>query len=79
MYHRWPEPTREPFPSLRQPFVKAPEKTIAELVTEKTAKTGERVSIRRFTRYALSEGLQKKQEDFAAEVSAQVAAAQPKA
>lgn len=38
---------------LDQPFVKAPEKTIRELVTEQIAKTGENIQIRRFVRYQL--------------------------
>ena len=54
---------------LDQPFVKAPEKTVAELVTEKTAKTGERVAIRRFTRYKMGEGLERRNEDFGSEVA----------
>jgi len=38
---------------LDQPFVKIPEKSIKELITEKIAKTGENVQIRRFVRYQL--------------------------
>src|SRR5678815_2527036 len=38
---------------LDQPFVKAPEKTVAELVVDKVAKTGERIAVRRFTRYKI--------------------------
>jgi elongation factor Ts len=38
---------------LDQPFVKIPEKTIRELVTEQIAKTGENIQIRRFVRYQL--------------------------
>ncbi len=52
-----------------QPFVKAPEKTIGELVTEKTAKTGERIAVRRFTRYKMGEGLQRRDDDFGGEVA----------
>jgi elongation factor Ts len=52
-----------------QPFVKAPEKTIGELVTEKTAKTGERVAVRRFTRYKMGEGLERRDDDFGNEVA----------
>ena len=52
-----------------QPFVKAPEKTVAELVTEKVAKTGERITIRRFTRYKMGEGLDRRTEDFGSEVA----------
>jgi elongation factor Ts len=54
---------------LDQPFVKAPEKTVGELVTEKVAKTGERISVRRFTRYKMGEGLEKRSEDFGGEVA----------
>src|SRR5918911_2160837 len=54
---------------LDQPFVKAPEKTVDELVTEKTAKTGERIAIRRFTRYKMGEGLERRSEDFGSEVA----------
>ena len=39
---------------LDQPFVKAPEKTVGELVTEKVAKTGERIAVRRI--HALQDG-----------------------
>jgi elongation factor Ts len=52
-----------------QPFVKAPEKTVGELVTEKTAKTGERIAVRRFARYKMGEGLEKRSEDFGSEVA----------
>ncbi len=52
-----------------QPFVKDPSKTIGELVTEKIAAIKENISIRRFTRYKLGEGIEKKQDDFAAEVA----------
>ena len=54
---------------LDQPFVKAPEKTINELLTEKVAKTGERITVRRFTRYKMGEGLAKRDDDFASEVA----------
>jgi elongation factor Ts len=36
-----------------QPFVKQPEKTVKEILTEKIAKTGENIQIRRFIRYQL--------------------------
>jgi len=38
---------------LDQPFVKVPEKTIKEILTEKIAKTGENMQVRRFVRYQL--------------------------
>ena len=52
-----------------QPFVKAPEKTVGELVTEKVSKTGERIAVRRFTRYKMGEGLERRNEDFGGEVA----------
>ncbi len=52
-----------------QPFVKAPEKTVGELVTEKVAKTGERITVRRFTRYKMGEGLDRRSDDFGSEVA----------
>ena len=61
---------------LEQKFVKDDKKTIEQLQNELVAKLGENIKIRRFTRYELGEGLEKKSEDFAAEVAAQVAAAQ---
>jgi elongation factor Ts len=54
---------------LDQPFVKDSAKTVAELVTEKIAKTGEKITIRRFTRYKMGEGLERKEEDFGSEVA----------
>jgi len=52
-----------------QPFVKDSAKTVGDLVTEKSAKTGERISIRRFTRYKMGEGLEKRTDDFGGEVA----------
>jgi len=52
-----------------QPFVKAPEKTVGELVTEKISKTGERIAVRRFTRYKMGEGLERRVDDFGGEVA----------
>lgn len=54
---------------LDQPFVKDPAKTVGELVTEKVAKTGERIAIRRFTRYKMGEGLERRDDDFGGEVA----------
>ena len=55
---------------LDQPFVKDPAKTVNELLTEKIAKTGERITVRRFSRYKMGEGLQKRADDFGGEVAA---------
>ena len=58
---------------LEQKFVKDDKKTVEEVQREMVAKLGENIKIRRFVRYELGEGLEKKQENFAAEVAAQVA------
>ena len=57
---------------LDQPFVKDPSKTIGELVAEKISSIKENISIRRFTRYKMGEGIEKKTDDFAAEVASMV-------
>src|SRR5438477_11927970 len=54
---------------LDQPFIKDPAKTVGELVTEKIAKTGEKVTIRRFARYKMGEGLERRADDFGDEVA----------
>jgi elongation factor Ts len=55
---------------LDQPFVKDPAKTVGELVTEKVAKTGERITIRRFSRFKMGEGIERREDDFGTEVAA---------
>ena len=59
----------EEFVLLDQPFIKDPAQTVGELVTEKIAKTGEKVTIRRFARYKMGEGLSKRGDDFQDEVA----------
>ena len=59
----------EEFVLVDQPFIKTPEKTVGELITEKIAKTGEKITIRRFARYKMGEGLAKRGDDFEAEVA----------
>ena len=54
---------------LEQPWVKEPKMTIEELRASMVQKTGENISIRRFTRYVLGEGIEKKVTDLAAEVA----------
>jgi elongation factor Ts len=56
---------------LEQSFIKDPDKTIQTLLQEKISTIGENISIRRFVRFELGEGLEKKQENFAEEVMAQ--------
>lgn len=53
-----------------QPFIKDATRTVGELLSEKIAKTGEKISVRRFARYKMGEGLAKRDEDFGAEVAA---------
>jgi elongation factor Ts len=62
----------EEFCLLEQSFVKDQDKTIQTLVNEKIATIGENISIRRFVRFELGEGLEKKQDNFVEEVMAQV-------
>jgi elongation factor Ts len=57
---------------MEQGFIKDPDKTIAQMINEAISKIGENISIRRFTRYQLGEGIEKKANDFAAEVAAAV-------
>ena len=57
---------------LDQPFVKDPDKTVGQLLTEKIATIGENIVIRRFVRYERGEGIEKKEENFAEEVMKQI-------
>lgn len=57
---------------LEQAYVKNPDITVGDYLKETIAKTGENIVIRRFVRFELGEGIEKKQEDFAAEVAAQI-------
>jgi elongation factor Ts len=59
----------EEFVLLDQPFIKEPAQTVGEMVTEKVAKTGEKITIRRFARYKMGEGLSKREDDFQDEVA----------
>ncbi|MDB4959913.1 MAG: translation elongation factor Ts [Myxococcales bacterium] len=54
---------------LDQSWVKNPDKTIEQMQQELISKIGENIKIRRFVRFELGEGLEKKKEDFAAEVA----------
>lgn len=58
---------------LNQPFVKNSEQTIKDVLTEATLKIGEKISIRRFVRYELGEGLEKRNDNLAEEVAKQMA------
>ena len=61
---------------LEQKFVKDPDKTINQVVVEATAQIGEKLSVRRFVRFEMGEGLEKKSENLADAVAEQVAKAQ---
>jgi elongation factor Ts len=61
------------FVLLEQPFVKNSDVTISQLIAEKVGKIGENIQVRRFVRFKLGEGIEKRQDDFAAEVAAQAA------
>lgn len=58
---------------MNQPFVKNSDQTIKDVLTEATLKIGEKISIRRFVRYELGEGLEKRNENLAEEVAKQMA------
>lgn len=55
---------------LEQPFVKDPDISVGELVTQAIATIGENISVRRFVRFELGEGLSKRTSDLAAEIEA---------
>lgn len=59
-----------------QQFVKDGDKTIDQLTTELSGKVGEKITIRRFVRYQLGEGIEKPVSNFAEEVAAELAKAQ---
>ncbi len=57
---------------LEQSYVKDPDKSITQLLNETISKIGEKITIRRFTRYEVGEGLEKRADNFADEVMEQV-------
>ena len=61
-----------------QPFVKDPDRTISDLLTELSGKVGEKMGIRRFVRFQLGEGIEKKESNLADEVAAELAKAEEK-
>ena len=58
---------------LEQPFVKNPDQTVGQMVQEKVAQIGENIQVRRFSRFRLGEGIEKRSGDLAAEVAATLA------
>lgn len=54
---------------MEQPFVKDPDKTIKDLISDATVAIGEKISIRRFVRFERGEGIEKRQDNLAAEIA----------
>jgi elongation factor Ts len=54
---------------LEQPFVKDPDHTVGQMIAERIGRIGENIQVRRFARFKLGEGIEKRQEDFAGEVA----------
>ncbi|NLW22313.1 MAG: translation elongation factor Ts [Tissierellia bacterium] len=57
---------------LEQPFIRDTSIKVKDLLNEKIAKIGENIKIRRFVRYEVGEGIDKKEENFAEEVAKQM-------
>ena len=55
-----------------QAFVMNPDLTVEQYISQKTAEIGEKLSVRRFVKWVMGEGLEKRKDDFAAEVAAQM-------
>jgi elongation factor Ts len=62
----------EEFCLLNQAFIKDETKSVSDVVKQMIASIGENISVRRFARYEMGEGLEKRSDDFAAEVAAQL-------
>ncbi|MFN7132098.1 MAG: translation elongation factor Ts [Myxococcales bacterium] len=54
---------------LDQPFAKEQDKTVKQIIDETIAKVGENIKVRRFARFQLGEGIEKKKDDLAAEIA----------
>ncbi|HLR21404.1 MAG TPA: translation elongation factor Ts [Tissierellaceae bacterium] len=57
---------------LDQPFIKDPSIKIKDVLNEKIAQIGENLQIRRFVRFEVGEGLEKREENLADEVAKQI-------
>ena len=57
---------------LDQDFIKDSDKKIRDILNDLIAKIGENIKIRRFVRFEVGEGLEKREEDFAEEVAKQI-------
>ncbi|MBI2521791.1 MAG: translation elongation factor Ts [Bdellovibrio sp.] len=54
---------------IEQPFIKNTDVTVKDLLNELTLKLGEKIQVRRFTKFVLGEGIEKRQENFANEIA----------
>ncbi len=59
----------EQFCLVDQPFVKDDKKKVSEMLNDAIAKIGENIRVRRFARFVLGEGIEKRKDDLAAEVA----------
>lgn len=57
---------------LEQPYIKDPDKSVETMIHETVARIGENISVRRFARFEVGEGIEKEANDFAAEVMSQI-------
>lgn len=57
---------------MEQAFIKDPDKKVKNLLEDINFKIGEKITVRRFVRYELGDGLEKKEENFAEEVAKQM-------
>ena len=57
---------------MEQQYILDTDITIAQMVNEQVVKVGEKISVRRFVRYAMGEGLEKREDNFAEEVMGQI-------
>lgn len=57
---------------LEQGFIKDEDKTIEQLLTEKTGEIGEKITVRRFARFEVGEGIEKEEKNLAQEVAEQL-------
>ena len=57
---------------LEQDFVKNPDKTVKEMLNEAVLTIGEKITVRRFVRYEMGEGLTKRVDNFSEEINAKL-------
>ena len=57
---------------LEQEYVKDPSITVKELITQAVAAIGEKITVRRFVRYEMGEGLEKRKDNFVDEIASQM-------